>query len=137
MPEEVPKLHGCSDNNINFPAFCNLHLQSDFALDIPGSRLDPLPRHFMYGTFPKYPLYYPLAGLMFSHPQFTHRLPSAIPGSNVSSVQPKGEKLYAEAPQRSNLPKHAVQDPVVLFLVGVFGSGGSGGDGSKCKLVKQ
>ena len=94
------------DNNINFPAFCKLHLQSDFALNIPGSRLDPLPRHFMYGTFPKYPLYYPLAGLMFSHPQFTHRLPSAIPGSNVSSVQPKAQKLYDEAPQRRNLQKH-------------------------------
>ena len=47
-----------------------------------------------------------LPGLTFSHPQFTHRLPSTIPGSNVSSVQPKAEKLYDEAPQRRNLQKH-------------------------------
>ena len=39
------------ENNIKSPAFCNLRLQSDFALDIPGLNYNPLPRHFMYGNF--------------------------------------------------------------------------------------
>ena len=43
---------------------------------------------------------------MFWHPDFTRRLPSAIPGSNVSSVQRRAEKLHDEAPQLGNLQKH-------------------------------